>query len=106
MMKYVMANIKIPIEITKTGEQISHTDRTIVEFTPCNELPPQQNMDDIDFTALLQNLLNDKNKNTDIINKWNETTISRDNIKKKVKPKNMSFRKKIGTHHNFTVKNF
>ena len=108
MTKYVMANIRIPIEITETGEQISHTDRTVVEFTPCDELPPElaQAVDDVDFTALLQDLLNKENKQTDIINKWSETTVSRDNIKKKNKPKNMSFRKKTGNHHNFTMKNF
>jgi hypothetical protein len=102
--KYVIANIKIPIEITENGEQISHMDRSSIEITPCDELPPEQNIDDIDFTEMIQQLINNEEQGRTAINKWNETTVTKENLKKKVKSKNMSFRRKTGNNHNFTMK--
>jgi len=131
--KYVIANIKIPIEITENGEQISHMGRSSIEITPCDELPPEQNIDDVDFTEMIQQLINNEGLKTfdsesaslilasdiefksaplrgaalnspTVINKWNETTVTKENLKKKAKSKNMSFRRKTGNNHNFTMK--
>jgi len=102
--RYVIANIKIPIEITENGEQISHMGRSSIEITPCDELPPEQDIDDMDFTELIQQLINNEDRQTVTINKWNESTVSKDKLKKKVKSKNLSFRRKTGNNHNFTMK--
>ena len=102
--KYIMAHIKIPIEILEDGQQISHMNRTIIDFDACNELPPEQDIDNIDFTEALQQLLNQEKTEEVIKNKWNETTVIKDNLKKKVNSKNMSFRRKMGNNHNFSVK--
>ena len=123
--KYVIANIKIPIEIMENGEQISHMSRSSIEITSCDELPPEQNIDDVDFTELIyqsldsqrellttdlgtnaQQLINNEELKAIVINKWNETTVTKDNLKKKTKSKNMSFRRKTGNKHNFTMKQF
>lgn len=103
--KYIMAHIRFPIEILETGEQISHMNRTVIDFDACNELPPEQNIEDIDFTVLLQNILNNEKEENSKMNKWIETTITREVIQKKTQSKNISFRKKGNINHNFSVKN-
>ena len=102
--KYIMAHIKIPIEILENGEQISHMNRTVIEFSACNELPPEQDIENIDFTEALQQLLNKEKTEEVITNKWNETVIAKERIQKKTHAKNISFRKKGSNNHNFSVK--
>ena len=39
---FVIATIQIPIEIHENGESIPMMDRSHIEVTPCDELPPIQ----------------------------------------------------------------
>jgi hypothetical protein len=41
-MSYIIANIKMPIEIKKDGSTVPMINRTEIEFTKSNELPPEK----------------------------------------------------------------
>ncbi len=92
--KYIIANIKIPIEILDNGEQIPYMNNISIDFTKSNTLPPLQNIENIDIINLIQDLL--KN-NTDNI-------IQKNVIQKRKVPKNITFHKK--SKHNYSVKKY
>lgn len=41
MAKYVIANIKIPIEMNPDGTYVSLVNHSMIEIQSCNELPPE-----------------------------------------------------------------
>ena len=41
--KYVMAIIKMPVEIFKNGKTITHEDKCVIDYEPISELPTTQN---------------------------------------------------------------
>jgi hypothetical protein len=45
MKKYIYANIKLPIEITKNGPINPMTEYIQIDFSNCDELPPKQDTD-------------------------------------------------------------
>jgi hypothetical protein len=56
---YVMANIRIPIEVLENGEYHLHSDRIFMEFEKCEILPPISNNGNI--LEKIKNILNTKN---------------------------------------------
>ena len=56
---YVMANIRIPIEVPENGEYHLHSDRIFMEFEKCEILPPISNNGNI--LEKIKNILNTKN---------------------------------------------
>jgi len=41
--KYLMAIIKMPVEIFKNGKTITHEDKCVIDYEPISELPTTQN---------------------------------------------------------------
>ena len=54
--KYIIANIKIPIEILDNGEQITYMNNISVDFTTSNVLPPLQNIENIDNIEYVEDI--------------------------------------------------
>lgn len=47
-MKYLYAVIRMPVEVTNTGEYNVMTDRLTTTFEPCDELPPVNSENEMD----------------------------------------------------------
>jgi hypothetical protein len=45
MTRYVFACVRVPIEITPEGRQITHNDNTVLTFEECTELPEKNKPD-------------------------------------------------------------
>lgn len=45
MARYVFACVRVPIEITPDGRQITHNDNTVLTFEECAELPEKNKPD-------------------------------------------------------------
>jgi len=45
MARYVYACVRVPIEITEDGRQITHNDHSLVSFEECNKLPDPNKID-------------------------------------------------------------
>ena len=80
--KYIMAVIKIPIEVAENDEYNSFLDRAIVTFEECDELPPIQDHDSIDLVGELSRLLSGQ-----------EDIIPLGELRRAKKPLNSSFKK-------------
>lgn len=130
MSKYILLNIKIPIEILE-NENIPHMNNIAIDFTTCDVLPPEQNIDNLDIESIIQNCvnimsdsnnINEPNNSDDnvaisktiflphnidnVIYDWNNTFIQKNSIYKKKQSKNITFHKKNKLKsHNFSVKN-
>lgn len=57
-MKYILANIKVPIEIDgPKGHFHTYMERASIEFTDCDELPPDKGFNHHDFLSGLSSFL-------------------------------------------------
>jgi len=75
---YVIANIKLLIEISEDGNYQIHEDRTQIEFNPCDSLPPIRTNETNDMSKILSLVSSSTNKI-----KWNGgDNNSQDNIQK------------------------
>jgi hypothetical protein len=45
MARYVYACVRVPIEITEDGRQITHNDHSLVSFEECDKLPDLNKID-------------------------------------------------------------
>jgi hypothetical protein len=45
MARYVYACVRVPIEITEDGRQITHNDHSLVSFEECDKLPETNKID-------------------------------------------------------------
>jgi hypothetical protein len=58
--KYLMAIIKMPIEIFKNGKTITHEDKCVIDYEPINELPTTLNNNNkLDLSKLFHTEDND-----------------------------------------------
>lgn len=69
---YIIANIRLCLEISENGQYKIHENRTQMEFEPCSELLPIQNNQNI--VGTLQELLKPNSKKSKI--KWDKEDIS------------------------------
>jgi GTP cyclohydrolase FolE2 len=93
-MKYVYANIKIPVEVKTDGSIEPLKDYINIEFTECNELPEKNT--NLNYSRIMDSLSNFVKpvENTDQSN-TNEPmyTVLKEEIKKNTKAKvNTSFK--------------
>jgi hypothetical protein len=65
IMKYVIANIKIPIEILPNNTTNPLINRSEIEFSNCDELPPEQSDQNAIIIQKLSQFLNNVRKPTD-----------------------------------------
>lgn len=65
---FIIANIKLLIEISDDGKYQIHEDRTHIDFNPCDELPPIRKTEDGE--NIMQNILQMVSSSTNKI-KWN-----------------------------------
>jgi hypothetical protein len=63
---YIIANIKLLIEIAEDGNYQIHEDRTQIEFNPCDNLPPIRTNETNDMSKILSLVSSSTNKI-----KWN-----------------------------------
>jgi hypothetical protein len=56
-MKYILANIKIPVIINDDGTTTSLMSRSVVYIEPCTELPPENKEYKKDFSNKINNFL-------------------------------------------------
>jgi len=113
--KYVMAIIKMPVEIFKNGKTITHEDKCVIDYEPISELPTTQNNNNkLDLSKLFSSEDNNDFKfktfvededdddendeedgNTTIPSLENKIYIkSEELIKKKSRSKNSTFKNK------------
>lgn len=55
--KYVIANIRLPVEMLEDGTMKTHTDRADIQFETCDELPPINQTQNMTAFANLQDIL-------------------------------------------------
>ena len=58
MRKYVFANVKLPIEIFSDGDYHIYTDRIVMNFESCPNLPPISEYKQEDIMRIIQEVLN------------------------------------------------
>ena len=109
--KIIFAIVKIPIEISEDGEVDTLTDRIVVDFEPCDELPEPGEIDYDGITEKLAKYMNiDTGEGEECIEQIKvaieETTkiILKEEIKKGVRPINSSFKRRAYKHKH-TAKN-
>jgi hypothetical protein len=69
---YIIANIRLCLEISENGQYKIHENRTQMDFEPCNELLPIQ--DNKNIIGALQELLKPNTKKSKI--KWDKEDLS------------------------------
>ena len=91
-MNFVLACIKIPIEIREDGSTNPMVDRSEIEFSKCDELPPKKNDPNAFVIEKLSSFLTAQKSNNEAHNK-----ISTEESNQKVisTPSNFSFSEKI-----------
>jgi hypothetical protein len=55
--KYVIANIRLPVEMLEDGTMKTHTDRADIQFETCYELPPINKTQNMTAFSNLQDIL-------------------------------------------------
>lgn len=63
---FIIANIKLLIEMSEDGTYQIHEDRTQIEFNPCGDLPPIRTNENNDMKKMLSMMYSSPNKI-----KWN-----------------------------------
>ena len=115
MIKYVMANIQMPIEVGPTGNITPLSEYIKIEILPCHELPeidPTLNNGSImeQINRAIQEQENDAYSESDENSSGDETsrlTVSIDDLSKPRQPKsrqNMTFKNKQKARHSYTMK--
>jgi hypothetical protein len=56
--KYLMATIKMPVEIFDNGNTITHDNRCVIDFHPIQELPSIQNKQAFNISSLFSKIQN------------------------------------------------
>jgi hypothetical protein len=56
--KYLMATIKMPVEIFDNGNTITHDNRCVIDFHPIQELPSMQNKQTFAISSLFSKIQN------------------------------------------------
>ena len=74
---FIIANIKLLIEISDNGNYKIHEDRTHIDFNPCDELPPIRKNEDGD--NIMQSIIDMVSSSTNKI-KWVSDSITNNNI--------------------------
>lgn len=59
---YIIANIKLLIEMSEDGTYQIHEDRTQIEFNPCEDLPPIRTNENNDMIKMLNLVSSSTNK--------------------------------------------
>jgi hypothetical protein len=100
--KYLMAIIKMPVEIFKDGKTITHEDKCVIDYEPINELPTTLNNNNkLDLSKLFytddeasDNDEPDEVKNTIPLLEKKIYIKSEEMLKKKNRSKNSTFKSK------------
>lgn len=100
--KYLMAIIKMPVEIFKDGKTITHEDKCVIDYEPMNELPKTiKNSTKLDLSKIFYSEDNDSSSDEeDAVNQISpsvENKIfvkSEELLKKKNRSKNSTFKNK------------
>ena len=113
MIKYVMANIQMPIEVGPTGNITPLSEYIKIEILPCHELPeidPGLNNGSImeQINRAIQEQENDAYSESDYSgDETSRLTVSIDDLSKPRPPKsrqNMTFKNKQKARHSYTMK--
>ena len=120
--KYLIANIKIPMEISQDGKYESLTDYLTIDFIKCNKLPEiPMNLSQTalkTYKSMIDELFSLPKEDDSSIPKEDDSSITDDiqldtplklfvnidEIIKRPRNQNTSFKNKHYTNHNFSVK--
>ena len=91
-MNVVLACIKIPIEISEDGSTNPMIDRSEIEFSKCDKLPPKKNDPNSFVIEKLSSFLTAQKRNNKT---QNEINVEQSNQKETSTPSNFSFSEKI-----------
>jgi len=102
MARYVYACVRVPIEITEDGRQITHNDHSLVSFEECDKLPETNKIDMKQaFKDYLQELEDSRKGKPKEEEKEDPITILKSEIKHDAKMplKNSTFKNRASSGH-------
>lgn len=73
--KYLIANIKIPIQLNPDGTSVSLVNHSIIEIEPCNELPPENGNQLLMIQESIQKYMNSQSQSQTQNPVENEETV-------------------------------
>ena len=116
--KYVIANIRLPVEMLEDGTMKTHTDRADIQFETCDELPPINQTQNMTAFANLQDILTkgtekgtgqglekvEQESEPELTNQL-KLIINKDELtKEKKRSMSTTFRNSSSSSHNYTAK--
>ena len=98
MARYVYACVRVPIEMTEDGRQITHNDHALVTFEECDKLPE---LNKIDMKQAFQDYLTEMKETHKAKPIECQITILKSEIKHDTKTtlKNSTFKNRASTGH-------